>query len=457
MHLMHLTGFALKEYISNELELNPVLEIESDTLLNEQETEENEEEVDLNNDLFWQQDDDLFDKSIKEQKTTREYYDAPVINYKTLQENLKEQVSLMNISGELKEITYFIIDELEEDGYLRRKPGEVADDYGFQHKRYLPEEKIMAALEVLQSCEPAGIGARGLQECLLLQLKKYSGNNYKRDLAVKIISEYLTELTLNNYEKISQELNISLPELDNIIQLILKLSPKPIYESNKYEQLKQHIIPDFEVNTDGNELFVTLTNSDFIKLKVNEGYLKLSDGLTDKKKKKQTDLYLQNMLSDAVMLVNALKDRETTMISVMHTIVKMQPDFFRSGDLKDLKPMILQDIAEQTNFDISAVSRITSNKHVQTPFGIFSLKQLFMRAVSNEETGMRATTSIQVQELIQKIVQEEDKTKPLSDTEIMHLLKEKEINVARRTIVKYREISGIPNSATRKRQQVMLN
>ncbi|MFN6038523.1 MAG: RNA polymerase factor sigma-54 [Bacteroidota bacterium] len=456
MHLMHLTGYALKEYIKNEIEFNPALEIENEYLPDENTSEENEDEGDYNSDLFWNKDDDLFERSVKSQKTNTEYFEAPVISFRTLQENLKDQISLMNIEDEIKEISFFVIDELDDDGYLRRKTDEVADDYGFQQKKYISENKIIKALEFIQLCEPAGVGARDLQECLLIQLKKIKFSETKI-LSEKIIKDYFNALTINQYEKISSELNIDKSKLEEAIQFIIKLNPKPVYESNKYEQLLHQIIPDFEVHVEDNELYVSMINSDYIKLKVNEEYLKLNNESSSKKGKNQAENHLQNMLTEAILLVNALKDRENTMIRVMHTIVQMQKDFFKSGDIKDLKPMILQDVAESTNYDISAVSRITSNKYVQTPFGIFSLKQLFMRAVSGEEVGMRATTSIQVQELIQKIVQTEDKARPLSDTEIMKILKDKNINIARRTIVKYREISGIPNSATRKKQQVFLN
>jgi RNA polymerase sigma-54 factor len=452
MHLMHLTGYALREYITNEIELNPALELEYENETERENNLENEEEVDLSESLFWKQEEDLFEKSTRENKVIREYYEAPVINYSTIQENLKEQIRLLNIDNEKKDIINFIIDELDDDGYLRRKTEDVTDDYSFQRKVITDESKIIDALETLQNCEPAGIGARNLKECLLLQLKKKNFDN-NRSLGIIILEECMHELTSNNIESIAAKLNKNIFEINQAIETILKLSPKPIFESNKYEQLKHQIIPDFEVTLQDNDIIVSMSNSDSIKLKINEDFIKVSESSINKKNKKQTENYVNNLITDASMLVNALRDRENTMINVMKEIVKVQIDFFKSGDIKSLKPMILQDIAERTKYDISAVSRITSNKHVQTPYGIFSLKNLFMRAVSNEEIGIRASTSIQVQEIIQKIVDTEDKTKPFSDTEIMNILKLKSINIARRTIVKYREISGIPNSSGRKKNK----
>jgi RNA polymerase sigma-54 factor len=190
-------------------------------------------------------------------------------------------------------------------------------------------------------------------------------------------------------------------------------------------------------------------------LRVNPDYVSSSNlNISNNSEKKQAENYFQNLVNDANSLINALKERETTMMKVMTAIAQMQPDFFKSGDPRELRPMILQDIATKTGYDLSTVSRITSNKHVQTPFGIFSLKNLFMRAISSEKSDSTSSTSLQVQELIQQIVKEEDKQKPLSDSDIMMLLKEKEITIARRTVVKYRELSGIPNSEMRKKQQL---
>jgi RNA polymerase sigma-54 factor len=230
-----------------------------------------------------------------------------------------------------------------------------------------------------------------------------------------------------------------------------------VTETNKYELLKEQIIPDFEVSLEDNELFVSLTSSEFTKLKVNPDFAAANISRGNKTEKKQVENYFNNLVSDAQSLVNALKERETTMMKVMTVIVQMQPHFFRSGDVRDLQPMILQDIADRTGYDLSTISRITSNKSVQTTFGVFNLKNLFMRPISSDGENTSKATSIQVQELIHEIVAVENKQKPLSDTEIKHLLKEKGVVIARRTVVKYRELSGIPNSEMRKRQPMPMS
>lgn len=455
MHIMHLSGYALQEYIANEIELNPVLEMEKEP---EGEQETNECEDTFDSEIIWDTDDDSFEKYYKQNTSSEDYYEAPVVQYYSLQENLKAQIQMMNLSVELTDIILYLIDELNDDGYLRRPLSEVTDDYGFCNGKLIQEEKIATALDILQKCEPVGIGARDLRECLLLQLKRKKNHDGRiQKLSIRLLEEEYQAFVQRQFPKIKAALGVSSEEFEKCISYISKLSPKPVTETNKYELLKEQIIPDFEVTAEDHELYVSLTSSEFMKLLVNTDYTSKDLKIRNSFEKKQVEDYFKNLVSDANSLVNALKERETTMISVMTVIVQMQPDFFKSGDIKELRPMILQDIANITGFDISTVSRITSNKHVQTPFGIFGLKNLFMRAIPSEGLDALPSTSIQVQELIQQIVNKEDKTKPLSDTHIMQLLKKNEISIARRTVVKYRELAGVPNSTVRRNKQIIIN
>jgi RNA polymerase sigma-54 factor len=455
MHIMHLSGYALQEYIANEIESNPVLEVETESESTETETVQADDEFDT--ELIWDPEDDSFEKSYKQPQNNDDYYEVPVVQYYSLQDNLKDQIHMMNLCAELTDITCYLIDELDDDGYLRRPLPEVTDDYEFSNARLIGQDKIEEALAVLQKCEPAGIGARNLQECLLLQLRRKRANNKSHALAIDILENHYQSFVQRQFLKIKSALSITNEELEKCIQYISKLNPKPVTEANKYELLKEQIIPDFEITIEDQELYVALTSSEFTKLHVNTEYQVEHLNISSNSEKKQVDDYFKNLISDAKSLVSALKERETTMLSVMKVIVQMQPVFFKSGDIKELRPMILQDIANATGFDISTISRITSNKHVQTPFGIFSLKNLFMRAIPSEGSISAPSTSIQVQELIQQIVKKEDKSKPLSDTDIMQLLKEKEITIARRTVVKYRELAGVPNSTMRKNEKMVLN
>jgi RNA polymerase sigma-54 factor len=457
MHIMHLSGYALQEYIANEIESNPVLEVETETEAPETETSQQEDEFDT--ELIWDPDDDTFEKSYRQTSNSHDdYYEVPVVQYYSLQDNLKDQVRMMNLPVQTTDIACYLVDELDDDGYLRRPLPEVTDDYEFSAAKIIGQEKIEEALEILQRCEPAGIGARNLQECLLLQLKRKKKTSSKSHFwAIEILEKHYQPFVQRQFIKIKSLLGITNEELEKCIQYISKLNPKPVTEANKYELLKEQIIPDFEISIEDNELYVSLTSSEFTKLHVNTEYPTENLNIKSTNEKKQVDDYFKNLITDAKSLVSALRERETTMLSVMKVIVKMQPVFFRTGDIKELRPMILQDIAHATGFDISTISRITSNKHVQTPFGIFSLKNLFMRAIPSEGAAAGPSTSIQVQELIQEIVKTEDKSKPLSDTDIMQLLKEKEITIARRTVVKYRELAGVPNSTMRKNEKMVLS
>lgn len=456
MHIMHLSGYALQEYIANEIELNPVLELESETEAADQ--DENIEDDEFDSELLWSDDDEPYEKNYKQNSSNEDYYEAPVIQYNSLQENLKDQIRMMDLSEELVNTACYLVDELDDDGYLRRPIAEVTYDFGFFNGKMAQEEKIEEALAVLQKCEPVGIGARNLHECLLLQLKRKQSNRSRiHELSLQILENYYQLFVQRQFIKIKSAIDASSEELEKCIRYISKLQPKPVTETNKYELLREQIIPDFEVNTEDSELYISLTSSEFIKLKVNTDYPTASLNTKTSSEKKQVDDYFQNLVTEANTLVNALRERETTMMSIMTVIVQMQPDFFKSGDTKELRPMILQDIANKTGFDISTISRITSNKYVQTPFGIFCLKNLFMRAIQSEDSESPSSTSIQVQELIQQIVNSENKSKPLSDTEIMNLLKEKDITIARRTVVKYRELAGIANSTMRKKYQMVLS
>lgn len=455
MHIMHLSGYALQEYIANELEQNPVLETEDKE--DNQEEPEVQAETEFDNELMWNKDDeDLFEKNYKQPVSNEDYYEAPVIQFSSLQENLKEQIHMMHLDEEMVNIVCYLIDELDDDGYLRREVGDVIDDYAFLRGKMMPEEEMEKALALLQKCEPAGVGARNLHECLLIQLKRKTKKCATRDHCIRIFEDHYQNFVQKNFQKIKNELGISGEEFENCMNYIKKLNPKPITEANKYELIKEQIIPDFEVTIEDSDLYIALTSSEFTKLRVNPEFSSQSLSVSNQNEKKQAENYFQTLVSDANVLINALKERETTMMKIINVIVQMQPDFFKSGDIQELRPMILQDISNRTGYDISTISRITSNKHVQTPFGIFSLKNLFMRALVSDSDAS-PSTAIQVQDLIQKIVKDENKQKPLSDTDIMNLLKQKDVNIARRTVVKYRELLGIPNSTMRKKEQMVLN
>lgn len=451
MHIMHLSGYALQEYISNELEQNPVLEV--DTVNESTDTDDGievnnpEREVEL--DMY---DDDLLERNYKQSMVQEEFYEAPMVQYDSLQDSLKEQIHLMKLNEDLASLCCFIIDEMDDDGYLRRPLDDVAYDYSFSRGKITDISNVEEALSWIQKCEPAGIGARDIKECLYIQLIRKSGcGNIYNKMAIQVFNEHYQNLIQHNYSKIIQSLNTSREEFNKCLLYISKLNPKPVTDVNKYELLKEQIIPDFEIYVEGDRLTAVLASNEHSDLYVNPDYSKeIVSSVKDSSVQKQTESYFEKLVTDAHSLINALKERETTMLKIIQTIVQKQPDFFYTGDLKSLRPMILQDIANATGLDISSVSRITSNKYVQTPHGIFPLKSLFMRGINPELSVDGNLTAVKIQEFIQNIINDEDKSNPYPDTRITQILKEKGVVIARRTVVKYRELMGIANSAMRK-------
>jgi RNA polymerase sigma-54 factor len=448
MHLMHLSGYALQEYITTEMEQNPALEMDGE------EPAEIEDDANRENDFdsdYFDEDDDLFAKNYRV-STPEDYYEAPVVQFNSLQENLKEQIHQLELDDTLTEIACYIIDELEDDGYLRRKLEDVIYDYEFAKGKLYEDAMFTQALEAVQKCDPPGIGARDLRECLLIQLKR------KPKHRISPAEKLACDLLENHYELFLQKANGKLTSLmgandDDIrraIEVIQHLNPKPVTETNKYELMRQQIVPDFEVTIDNDEIYVALTQSDFTKLRVNPEFEKSDFKVTGDSEKKIAENYFSRLVEDAQSLINALKERETTMIKIITVIASMQPTFFKTGDIKDLKPMILQDIATKTGYDISTISRVTSNKYVQTPHGIFILKKLFMRSINPDVEINSPKTSVVIQDEIKKIVDAEDKSNPLSDNSIVKKLAKMGITLARRTVVKYRETLDIPNSTLRK-------
>ncbi|MFI5218575.1 MAG: RNA polymerase factor sigma-54 [Bacteroidia bacterium] len=454
MHLMHLTGYGLREYLSNEIEQNPALELEKEEP-DEQEQENENELIEMDPDLMMGDEDIFRPGNIK--APVEDFYEAPVVDYISLQDNLKEQIHMMTLSPEITNAASFIIDELDDDGYLHRELDDVFDDYSFSNTKFIEENMMGEALAALHKCEPPGIGARNLRECLILQLKhKLERKNNNADIinALRILEEYYELFVHRNFSAICNAMNITEADFNRLLKEISHLHPKPVTDTNKYELLKQQIIPDFEVRAEDGELYISLNQSDFTRLRVNKEFVSQPIRTTIKSEKKQTENYLKQLVNEANVLLDALKEREVTMLKIINAIVKRQSDFFKTGNMMDLQPMILQNIAENTGYDISTVSRITSNKYVQTVHGMYLLKNLFMRKINHTELGGNANTALGIREIIQQIVNDENKDNPLSDIEIANMLEERGIHIARRTVVKYREIIGVPSSGLRKKNGV---
>jgi RNA polymerase sigma-54 factor len=453
MHLLHLSGYALDEYLQNQLEENPLLEqaepepediAEPDS---EPETDHQESEFPVEMDDYFSEYDHFQDRNLV--NTTKEAYQAPFAQYESFTELLKAQIDLMNVSHHEKLLATYIIDELEEDGYLKRTNEDIANNFTLAFSMITEPQEVEKAVKLVQQCDPPGIAARNLQECLLIQLRTIEKKNSTTYNAIYILEDFYKAFAGRDFKKIITSLNLSQAEFNAALDLIHSLSPKPNTCQDDYETLSNQITPAIEVTMEENDFNVSIINSRYANIRINPVAEDLNTIiLSNKKKGKSEKKYWAKMLNEAHSLVVAIKQREKTMMNVMCSIIRLQKDFFRYGEMKMLRPMTLEQVAELACCDISTVSRITSNKYVQTSHGCFLLKTLFSGSL---QSGSDQVSSHTVKEMIVEMISHENKSHPLTDNQIVDTLKEKGIAIARRTVVKYRDILGVPNHMLRHR------
>jgi RNA polymerase sigma-54 factor len=317
----------------------------------------------------------------------------------------------------------------------------------------VPEEKLKEILEIIQQFDPAGVAARDLKECLLLQLSRKEGNNHK--LAKSIINDFFEEFTRKHYDKIKKKLDLSDEELKQGIDQILKLNPKPGSSySNPLNKSNQHIIPDFILDNIDGELNLSLNQQNVPDLKINDTYLEMLHALVKESKNKNKNqkdafVFVKQKVDSAKWFIDAIRQRNQTLLLTMSEIINFQKEYFKEGDETNLRPMILKDIAEKTGLDISTISRVSNSKYIQTHFGIFPLKYFFSEGMQKED-GEEVSTR-EIKKILHDCIDNEDKHKPLTDEKLTKILKEKSYNIARRTVAKYREQLGIPVARLRKK------
>jgi RNA polymerase sigma-54 factor len=317
----------------------------------------------------------------------------------------------------------------------------------------VPEEKLKEILEIIQQFDPPGVGAHNLKECLLLQLSRKGGNNHI--LAKSIIKDFFEEFTRKHYEKIKKKLNLSDEELKQGIEQILKLNPKPGSSySNPLNKSNQHIIPDFILDNIDGELNLSLNQQNVPDLKINDTYLEMLHALVKESKNKNKNqkdavVFVKQKVDSAKWFIDAIRQRNQTLLLTMSEIINFQKEYFQEGDETKLRPMILKDIAEKTNLDISTISRVSNSKYIQTHFGIFPLKYFFSEGMQKED-GEEVSTR-EIKKILHDCIDNEDKLKPLTDEKLTKILKDKSYNIARRTVAKYREQLGIPVARMRKK------
>lgn len=464
--LLQVPTVALDTRIKEELEENPALEDLSLADMNEPvdeypdkdpddySGEEGEENFDEFNVDEYLQEDNINDYGSKydsneEEEDKKEF---PIAVSNTFFENLQEQLDLVPLADKEYCIAQQLIGSLDDDGYLRRPIPSLIDDLAFSRNIFAETEEIEDLLKVIQTFDPAGIGARDLQECLLIQLKKKDQNNPNIQKAILIVQHHLDEFTKKHYEKLEKSLNLHPDELKDIVAEILKLNPKP-GDSGASNVKQMQIIPDFHIAKNEGILILTLNAKNAPELRVSKSYQEMfqhyEKATARDKKLKEAVQFVKQKLDSAKWFIDAIKQRQQTLLKTMNAIMNYQYDFFLlDGDERHLKPMILKDIADRIGMDISTVSRVANSKYVQTEFGTFLLKSFFSEAIQTE-SGEEVSNK-EVKKILEECIGNEDKIRPLADEKLTDILKEKGYNIARRTVAKYREQLGIPVARLRK-------
>ncbi|NSW44598.1 MAG: RNA polymerase factor sigma-54 [Bacteroidales bacterium] len=371
-------------------------------------------------------------------------------------ENLNIQIGYLNLTPKQRAIAEYIVGNIDEKGYLQRDIEQLSDDLAFNLNIQASTHEIEEVLKQIQTLDPPGIGARNISECFLIQLKRKKQTDAVKN-AIKIIEKTFEELTKKHYDKIQRKLNMSTDELKEAIAEIqnLNINPGNTY-ADRFDTAINQVIPDFIVEIDDGEIKVSINSRYSPELRISKSFQEMLYTLEAqakaKKKAKESHRdaiqFARQKVDSARWFIDAIKQRQDTLLTTMQAIVHLQKDFFLEGDKSLLKPMILKDVADVTGFDISTISRVASNKYVATPFGVFPLKSFFSESMTTDSDEEISTYKIK--ERIQQLISNEDKSNPLTDEELADLLKKEGLNVARRTIAKYREQLNIPVARLRK-------
>lgn len=454
--LLELPTLQFEQRVKKELEENPLLEEQEEH--SEREEREGEYEDSTNNDEFSIEDyieseDDTPSYRLRSNNysSDNKYEDIPFSRAESFHEHLERQLGLrFQLSEEERQLAQFIVGNIDEDGYLRRELEAIVDDLVFTANVDTDIETLERLLQIVQDFDPPGVGARDLQECLVLQLKKTKDKTPEQEKALKIVTDYFELFIKKNYEKLIKKLNVSREELKTIVDEIIRLNPKPGSAfSQSSTQGAAYITPDFIIEMQDGELKMALNARNVPDLRVSEAYKDVLRGAKKKDKaKKDAAVFVKQKINAAKWFLDAVRQRQQTLLAVMSAIMSRQKDFFIDGDEKLLKPMILKDIADDTDLDISTISRVSNSKYVQTHFGVFPLKYFFSEAMMTE-SGEEVSTR-EIKRILQDCVDNEDKRKPLTDERLSEILQEKSYLIARRTVAKYRENLGIPIARLRK-------
>ncbi len=463
--LLEIPTIQLEQRIKKELEENPVLEegaAEKESADQEGLEEEigKENEIDTDRDEF-SVEDYINDEDIPNYRLATKNYskddrkdEIPFSGGISFHEHLETQLGLRDLTEEQEALAHYILGNIDEDGYLRRKLTAIVDDLAFSMNVITTEDKLHEILKVIQDFDPIGVGGRDLQECLLLQIEVKDQNVPGIALARKILKYYFGEFTKKHYEKIINRLNITEEQLKESLDEILKLNPKPGSSfSDPQNKNIQHIIPDFTLDNNEGELQMSLNARNVPELRISHTYSEMLQSYSASKnnatrEQKNAITFVKQKLDSAKWFIDSIRQRQNTLILTMNAIINYQYKYFLEGDEKLLKPMILKDIAEITGLDISTISRVANSKYIQTHFGILPLKYFFSEGLQTD-SGEEVSTR-EIKKILEECIAGEEKRKPLTDECLAEILREKGYHIARRTVAKYREQLNIPVARLRK-------
>ncbi|HAG34417.1 MAG TPA: RNA polymerase sigma-54 factor [Cryomorphaceae bacterium] len=467
MKLIQLPTQALEERIQEELEVNPALETESQVDEDPYETDydnsEDEYSSDKESDEYSEIQDvefseELFDDTPEYKLNANNYsaddetYEAPIVARQDLSDVLQEQLALRSVSPQKEHLCKYLIGTLDDDGYLRRELVDIVDDLAFSLGIFIEVSELEDALRVIQSMDPPGVGARNLQECMLLQLARRPETPVVRT-ARALVDRYFDELAKRHYSRMMQGLGIDEATLRSALDEIVRVNPKPGGSATQGSEPSQVVVPDFLVSVVDGKLELKLNGRNAPELNVSREYKEMlthyrqAKGF-DNNQQKEAFTFIKSKIDSAKWFIDAIKQRQQTLLLTMSSIMRYQEDYFLTGDDRKLKPMILKDIADEVGMDISTVSRVASQKYVQTPFGTFLIKRFFSESMTNAE-GEEVSTR-EIKKILEESIGEEDSRDPLTDDALAKLLKDKGYPIARRTVAKYREQLGIPVARLRK-------
>lgn len=466
MKLIQLPTLAFEQRLLEEMNENPALEtgkdeeevFEKDEFDNNDEYDDYEgsdniEAEDINIDEY------LSDDETPDYKTQTSNYsdddddrESPLVQNVSFHQDLINQLNTFILSDSDREIAEFLVGSIDDMGYIRRTIQDIVDDMAFTQGIYTDEKNVERMLHVIHELEPSGVGARDLQECLLLQLKHKTPTE-NVDLAIDIIENQFDAFTKKHYDKLLQKYAVSNEQLKKAIHEIEKLNPKPGGSFTGNNKITENIVPDFAIRINDGELELTLNGRNAPSLHVSKDYQEMMQTYKDSRDKsnaqKDAVQFIKQKLDSAKWFIDAIKQRQETLFVTMNAIMHFQEEYFLDGEETSMKPMILKDIADMVGLDISTVSRVANSKYVDTPYGTKLIKEFFSEAMKNDQ-GEDVST-LEIKKILQNTIEDEDKSKPLPDDQLAEILKEKGYPIARRTIAKYREQLDIPVARMRKK------